>query len=965
MSKLNIVRQYLDYHNEYCKLYGEQTLVFMQVGSFHECYSLGEKEGPDLDKISQETNCIVTRKNNKKKSSDTTITISNPFMLGVPSHSLEKHMNRLIEKNYTIVVIDQVTPPPNPKRKLTGIYSKGTQFDNTANTNYIMNIYMEEVKDYKSKKPLLHIGMSIMDISTGQLFIHDSESNLFDSYLAMDECVKLLHYFNPQEVILNLKLTHMKKELVYSYCDLYKYNLVDNTFFDPQFTKLHYQEQLFKDTWNIESQLSSIEELHLVRYPIVCISLSILLSFIKEHNQHMLENINKPIFYTKQQYLNLGNDAIYQLDLVHPTHSQKIKKVSYKSLFDVINHTYTSMGKRYLYYQILHPLVCKTRLQQRYNKIETILQEGLDLSPLLKKLYDIEKLNRKLSLKTIEPKDLYKLYFSLCKSAELFKKCKCLISNPQKMIQKTDEFIKECKSYYNLKKLETCTSLQQVQTSFYNTNVHPDIDTLYKKIETTKQQFTSIQRRWNETLCQLHNKANTFIRLEYNDRLHYHFEITKKRFDMLMKQGTEHIRQELKAYTIHKIKKGASYKLTSTKTDQWSFSISKQEHKLQKLCQQYFHEDITILYSRYHEHLKHTISVCSELDFIHSGAITAKRWNYSKPKIQKSDKSFIKVKQLRHPIVERIIEYEYVPHDICLGTKTAGDGILLYGLNSSGKSTIMKAIGLNVILAQIGYYTSSSEFTFSPYEHLFCRISSNDNLFRGLSSFHLELNELDSILNRFNENTLILADEVCKGTEPMSALIIVATLIDLLSEKKSSFISATHLHELVKLPEIKQLSNVNCFHLTVRYDYKQKTLIYDRILKRGSGPSEYGLEVASFLMKNTFFIQKAKLLKRNILNLKKVKKSRYNKKVIMKQCAVCGHKPKRNEIPLETHHILPQKDTDELGFCLAKPYIHKNNQSNLTNLCFKCHDKIDNGTLVIKGYKRTSKGNKLDVYVPS
>ena len=132
----------------------------------------------------------------------------------------------------------------------------------------------------------------------------------------------------------------------------------------------------------------------------------------------------------------------------------------------------------------------------------------------------------------------------------------------------------------------------------------------------------------------------------------------------------------------------------------------------------------------------------------------------------------------------------------------------LVGLNGSGKSTLMKSIGLNIILAQIGYYTAASTFEYSPYENLFTRINSNDNMFRGLSSFMVEMIELTSILKRNNSNTLVLGDEICKGTENKSANIIVAYMLKTLSESKTSFITATHLHELINLPSVNELNNV-------------------------------------------------------------------------------------------------------------------------------------------------------------
>jgi DNA mismatch repair protein MutS len=132
-------------------------------------------------------------------------------------------------------------------------------------------------------------------------------------------------------------------------------------------------------------------------------------------------------------------------------------------------------------------------------------------------------------------------------------------------------------------------------------------------------------------------------------------------------------------------------------------------------------------------------------------------------------------------------------------------------------------------------------------------------------------------------------------------------------------------------------------------------------LKQGNGPSEYGLQVAGFLMKNKDFIKTANLLKNDILSSSK--KSRYNKKFILKECFICKYKPKINEIPLETHHIQEQKNTDKNGFILSKNHIHKNHISNLVSLCHKCHDKIDTKEIQIKGYKNTSKGPMLDYQI--
>ena len=147
--------------------------------------------------------------------------------------------------------------------------------------------------------------------------------------------------------------------------------------------------------------------------------------------------------------------------------------------------------------------------------------------------------------------------------------------------------------------------------------------------------------------------------------------------------------------------------------------------------------------------------------------------------------------------------------------------MLLYGLNSSGKSLLMKAVGLNLIMAQSGMYVAAESYTYSTYNSVFARITGSDNIFKGLSQFSLEMTELNAILKRNNAKTLVIGDEVCRGTENISGNSIVASTILLLAKSRCSFIFATHLHDLAKMERIKNLKNVGIFHLTVTYDKKR------------------------------------------------------------------------------------------------------------------------------------------------
>lgn len=980
-KKDNIVSEYIDYYNKYTKMFGNRTIVLMQIGSFHEAYCVEDK-GPKLHIIGNEINLTVTRKNNKKKSN--TIDISNPYMMGVPSVALEKYLQRLIDKNYTIVVIDQVTPPPRPKRKITGIYSSGTNLnDNSQESNNILSIYIEEGKDYESKQSILCIGFTILDLTTGKILIHSIQSTSNDHTLSLDELCKILNFFRPNEIILNTNLKFTKLDYIMSYCELHNYNILKNSYFKKEFNKINFQNNLFKKIWNIESQLSPIEFLNLHNEEYVRLSLVISICFAEEHNSSIIKNLNLPQIYSNLQFLKLGNDAISQLDLIkNKTHTFYSEDITYRSLFDIIDQTKTGMGKRYLYYQMLHPLLDKKEIERRYDIIESFDNDKIELTECLKNISDIEKLFRKMSLGTLHPRDLYSIINSYDFIVTLLKKSRKYFSETKNL----EKDAKKILNYFNKKYLSEQLKkylLHDINGNIFKSGCYKDIDKLTDRKKTAKLVLEELAKKLSNYLKK-ENKTNfngdkiNCVKIVYSDKYGYHLDISKRRFELLKKElknnkvvitcdkllnfKNNNFIFDISDIQIGKINKGNTLKITSLHIDRISNLILSCNEQLKSLCREYFTDDMVKLYNKNCKQLMAINNFISYVDFLNSGYIIKNKFNYSKPKIKKSDKSFVSFKNLRHPIVERIIDSEYIVHDIELGKKT--DGILLYGLNSAGKSTIMKAIGLNIILAQMGYYTASSKMIYYPYENLLCRISGNDNIFKGLSSFHLEINELDAIFNRFNKNTLVLADEVCKGTEHNSALIIVATLIKLLAKEGTSFISATHLHDLTKFSIIQNLKNVKMLHLEVNYDYESNNIIYDRILKEGSGPSEYGLDVASFLMKNKSFINEAKNIKEELLGKSKIqttKKSKYNSKVFMDKCEICLHKPKPNEIPLETHHINPQKDTDLRGFLLKldKTHTHKNKVGNLVTLCSKCHDKIDREDLYIYGYLDTSKGMKL------
>ena len=328
------------------------------------------------------------------------------------------------------------------------------------------------------------------------------------------------------------------------------------------------------------------------------------------------------------------------------------------------------------------------------------------------------------------------------------------------------------------------------------------------------------------------------------------------------------------------------------------------------------------------------ITFVEMIDNIQNKAYVANKYNYSKPQLLSllSSSSFVSVKDLRHPLIENIHHEEYVTNDLEIGREKSG--ILLYGTNAVGKTSLIRALGMSVIMAQCGYYVPASHFEYIPYKKIFSRILNNDNLFKGLSTFAVEMSELNVILKYCDENSLILGDELCSGTEMDSAKAIFVSGLETIHEAKSSFMFATHLHEIANYEEIENLNRLSMKHMTVQYDYEKDTLIYDRKLKDGPGESMYGLEVCKSLNMPSHFLEQAYQLRDKYIDTISIldsNKSRYNSKKLVTMCEICKKKP-----AVETHHIKQQKDANEMGYIGT---MHKDHISNLIGICESCHKK--------------------------
>jgi DNA mismatch repair protein MutS len=338
---------------------------------------------------------------------------------------------------------------------------------------------------------------------------------------------------------------------------------------------------------------------------------------------------------------------------------------------------------------------------------------------------------------------------------------------------------------------------------------------------------------------------------------------------------------------------------------------------------------------------------CAELDVSWTVGSIAAEWSWTRPTFicpTDSDGSSVEVTGLRHPILERLTKVPYVSHSLVLedGSKTVTGsvGILLYGMNASGKSSLMKALGLCVLLAQTGFPVPATGMRLAPFTAIFTRILGNDNLWAGLSSFAVEMTEFREILQLADERSLVLGDELCSGTESLSATALVAAGVETLAVRGTKFVFATHLHELAALIPA---TSVKTFHLRVNYDAATDQLIYDRRLEPGSGSALYGLEVCRALDLPTGYLDRATAIRKQLAGVVTPHRSVYSADCVVDRCGVCGSECKG----LEVHHIQHQAAGGD------------NKASNLVCLCTRCHDDHHGGRLLIDGWKETATGRIL------
>ena len=949
-----MIELYQGFYKDAKEKYGDKIVVLMQVGKFFEMYdscpiAIGEsqtniREASALLEISVSETPISVKKGQPTH---------NKLFSGFPDYVVKKYERILIRQGYRGVFITQEKEGKTYKREVSNIVSAGTFTEEEADygeppvlDRWLWAFFCEEADN----EMLVH--SAAISCATGKIIMGNTmmgSSSNDDIYLALST-------YEPAEVI----VWHSGEAALNA-------SQLREMFHLPYDISLHIrpyvkqkgavqrEEDILIRAFSMERAML-LSELQIDRKPDSRRVLAHLLAFVEEHNPALIKNLKLPTDFQASEFVRLGNHTLEQVGMIN-----KNKDKQNECYFHYFNKVQTACGRRALRQRLLQPIKNVAVLRNRIAIIDQwrTCAGKSEVITGLKKVYDIEKLYRRLQLRTSTVTDIWKLLSSLCAVEEVIAGTEIAGFSKTEDGKAICKFIKDIQQRWNLNTLALVRDAKEVECmNPWSTGISPILESLESQWTASKVEYANILAECRTIV------PDAFQPMREDDRP-FAVYATKTRCDKVLKA-------KVLTPTLHMEEVKGSYYLRSDEID----SLNKRGITIlkgwEKEWTNVWQQEIVNLGAHLLTIFPVIVAFVSETDVNLNLATQAQEYGYCSPVYEEGDHSGFFAEGLRHGILEQIRrDVVYVPHNVALGSLAkdnsitaaaviakAEGGILLFGVNSSGKSSLMKAIGLSVLMAQAGCPVPATEFKIVPYSSVFTRILGNDNLWAGMSSFVVEMTEFRNILEYSDAGSLVLGDELCAGTETSSAASLVAAGLECLLEKQASFFFATHLHELQRFPELMSMKFLRWLHLRVRFDEISGTLIYDRDLQEGCGQMNYGLEVCRALRMPAAFLDKATAFRRRLQGVAaamEAPQSRYNSSVIRRICSICKNDA---SIELEVHHIIHQ-ETAVNGF--VAPGIKKNHAGNLTVLCEGCHTKHHTGQIEIVGWQDTSAGKVLVV----
>lgn len=971
-------------------------MLLFQCGAFFEVYGVKDCSIDPHNTIESFAKCCNLSIATKKHFWDTEQKYP-ILMAGFKDYFLDKYVEKIVEHGHTVVVYQQEdatdTATREKKRSILGVFSPGTYLNelSTQTSNNVMSIVGHVQRRLHNHEKFV-CGISTINAITGQSYFFEYDAP-YTVPVMFDELISCIECYQPSEVLFTCDNTtnDMTQHVANLFSSRVLFHVIRDVDKMQNSQKQTYQEHLINRQWGDDIYAMTNE---FSQYPLATQSLCLLLDFVGNHNKDSLKNMAFPVFHNSNHRLVLANHTLKQLNIIDDDKSSRDD--GHGAVLSLLNQCVTAMGKRRFKETLLHPTRQIEWLNREYSMIHHFSSPPerdsmvLPLRKIMSSIQDFEKMARQCILRRFSPASVLSLYRSMEYTQQIHE---CLREDTivleylsdDKPVRQLDTWFSEfsvfVRRHIDLNKIEEDKNCLQPEN-------YPELAALQAEQETCMKTLYGLVDWFNTTVsshagkrrCSNDEDTTAYVRLHKTEKYGYSLQITKIRAqilrDILKKRSDkapgdhENVMNTIawqdetiliSSLTFHK---GSDS--WETIECPWLKSLNCKIQQLDASLETHFHNFYHAFLSKIEIEWLSLIQFAAhfigKLDVLLCKVYTSKKYHYCRPSIsaRTSTRSHVEAKGMRHALIEHLLKQEvYVPNDVCLDSNNKR-GLLLYGINSAGKTSLLKSLGICIVLAQSGNYVPCKYFCYYPYSAIFSRIVGTDNLFRGLSSFAVEMSELRVILNTANANSLVLADEISRGSEIDSAMSITASTIEYLHRKEACYFITSHLHEIVKMDEIASLreaGHLQISHLKVMYDASLDTLVYDRQLQDSSGESFYGLLVCRSLHLPPDFIDRAYFFREKYIQTGgslTAPISHYNAQKIRGMCEICGV-----EISSETHHLTPQ----HLFVNHANPPlpIHKHHVANLAAVCSQCHDAIhrDNATLerkkTLKGYKFITK----------
>ena len=773
--------------NQYLSIKKEQpdALLLFRMGDFYETFF------DDAKKASKILGITLTTRDKKKK---------NPIPLaGFPYHALNNYLKKLIDSGIKVAICEQVEDPKLAKklvkRKIIEVITPGTILEN----DYLKgkrNNFLTAIYDGKS-----NCGLASIDISTGEFLCSELTKDKI-----LDEIVRI----HPTEILLpeNAEL---------------KFEQDIKTFYTPTFTKYESWRYDFIEAEDILKRhfaVLSLDGFGLAgKNNAVCASAAIL-SYIQDLKGTELQHITNLKYFEANQFMQVDAISRHNLELIESIRTRERKG----TFLDTIDYTKTPMGNRLLFQWILNPLLDKVEIDNRLNAVSELIDKSHiknSLIEILKEIGDIERIISKIGTGKAYPRDLIALknYLHLAKPiSDLIKDCESkILKNLFSSIQSYDEVILIIEN----------ALIEEAPLTIKDGGIIKDG---YNKELDDQRDVSKNGKKW---IAKLQDKEITRtgiskLKVKFNNVFGYYIEVTKSNLNKVPEDYTR------KQTLVN------AERFITTELKEYEGKVLGAEERIKQLEYSIFIE-IRNKLTKFITRMQKFSYVISVLDVLSNFSHIAYYNNYTRPEI--TDGLKIDIKDGRHPVIEKLITEEtYIPNDTYLNNKS--DKILLItGPNMAGKSTFLRQVGLIVLMAQMGSFVPASSAKIGIVDKIFTRVGASDNLALGQSTFLVEMIETANILHNATPRSLVLLDEIGRGTSTFDGLSIAWAVVEYLHENKDvspKTLFATHYHELTELAEIfKAVKNYN---ITVK-EWKDKVIFLRKVV-RGSADQSYGIQVA-------------------------------------------------------------------------------------------------------------------------